>query len=661
MTGSFGRWLLALFLAAAIPFLQSCGGGGGDSGGGGGNSDAFTVSPSSISFTATQGPIAPTGQMVTVTVLRGSVFFGNNTVTQNGGFFTRQPITFPTPTTVQFFIQPETPFTPGTFTGSVTVRGCSNPTCSGSDAAGSPKIIPITYTVTPFAGLTITPANIDFVTRTGALPAAKTATLAQSSGSALWTSVTNYTSGTTGWLGPMSGTLNPSDTVTFNVTDASTAEVREATVTFTAGAFTKTVPVSLVINDPRANFVSPYVVPANSTGNVIIRGYGFSTLTGPIQVLFGATPATTAFVSSDTEIGATFPALGAGSYPITVKDASTTLPSRPSLKLVAINAPAYSAVAVSRPASPGTVVNLIYDGERQALYLLDANNRIERYTFVAGTTWNVSPLTVGNGGFARMALAPDGTQLVKTNGASPSLEVVDPVTLSSSTVAATFSGLPPPATLGSIAFANDGGAVGSANAPASGISLYRYDMLTQRFTSLSTFADLTNSMAFASGDGDTLILPTFDPAAPAAFRLPFIYDATAGTFVQGNMSSTQSAHFSLSRDAVNILRVIATGSPFPGAAVTSYTPGAFTLLGTLPAGLTGFVISPDGFTAYAHFSATNLIRKFDLTAPSGGSFVETGSILVASPGTSFNEMTISPDGGTLFLAGNQQVVIVPAP
>ena len=73
------------------------------------------------------------------------------------------------------------------------------------------------------------------------------------------------------------------------------------------------------------------------------------------------------------------------------------------------------------------------------------------------------------------------------------------------------------------------------------------------------------------------------------------------------------------------------------------------------------MISPDGFTAYAYYAATNSIRKFDISSGTGGDYVATGSILVASPGTSVNAMTITPDGGTLFLAGNQQVVIVPAP
>lgn len=642
-----------MWVAAIAVTLSSCGGGGGGGGSSSGSSDAFVVSPSSISISAVQAGRS-SSQTVTVTATRGAIFLNDSKVTQSGGFFSRSSITFSGQTTAQFTITPQSTATPGTFTGSVTIRACSNPTCDGTDAAGSPKVIPITYTVTPFAGLQIGPPVIDFFTRTNVLPASKTINMAQSSGSSPWTA-----SGLPTWLSlsPASGTLTPSQTIDFNVTNASAPGVQEATVTFnTAGGLTKAVPVSLEVNGPSVNFVAPYVVPAGSAGQVIIRGYGFSTLnSSTLQVRFGGTLATNAFVQSDTEIGATYPAsLTAGtSHAITVGDGSTTLTSRASLKLVVINPPAYSTVAIARPSSPGNVVDLIYDGERQAVYLLDSNNRIERYTFASGTTWNVSTLTVGSGGNAHIALAPDGTQLIKTNGAAPSLEVVDPVALTSSTVAATFTGLSAPASLGAIVFSNDGRAIGSASGSPSGIALYRYDTLRQRFTSLTW--DSTDSTAFASGDGDTVILPTFDPGQNAG--LSYVYDASAGTFLQGNLPVNRSSRLSVSRDASNIMRVITSDTVFGGPVVTNYGAGAFTIGGTLPANVNGFVISPDGNTAYAYFNGA--IHKFNLTVPSNGSFQEMGSVPVASPGTSVNVMAITPDGGPLFLAGNQNVVVVP--
>ncbi|HXU42776.1 MAG TPA: BACON domain-containing carbohydrate-binding protein [Burkholderiales bacterium] len=655
--------MLALLLAAAILLLQSCGGGGGDSGGGG-NSDAYSVSPTSISFTATQGGATPAAKTSTLQVLKGTVFVGTS---QTGSGFSHT-FQITGPTTGVITITPDAPTTPGTFTGAITVFGCSNQVGPCAHVAGSPKTINVTYTVTAAPTLTSTPPTIEFVTTTGNLPGSKTITLALSSGSLPWTAGAPNYAGTSGWLNvtPTSGTLNPSQVVTFDVTDASTAEVRTATVTFTAGALTKVVPVSLVINDPRANFVSPYVVPAGSGGNVIIRGYGFSTLIpGSEQVLFGATPATAVSVISDTEIHATYPSLAASSYAITVTDGTNTLASRAALKLLVVNPPGFASATVTRTGSPGGVGNLIYDAERQALYVMDGdNNRVERYSFAAAT-WSLNGTNIAGGGGnnPRIAFSPDGTEILKTAGGQ--IVRISPVTLATlSTPAASIAGSSLQGNM--IAFANDGGAIGNCTSPpALGVTLYRYDMLTQQFTGLSTQSDLVNRAIVASGDGDTLVLPTFEPLAPGFEKPVVVYDASGtGTLSQAALvtSGTGTEHASVSRDGS---RVILVNFPLSGAQTTtvySKSGAVFTALGTLPAGLTGVVISPDGAFAYAYFSGTTSVRKFDLNSPDGsGGFTQTGSVNITSPGTFFNSMAISPDGGSLFLAGNQLVVIAPAP
>jgi hypothetical protein len=75
------------------------------------------------------------------------------------------------------------------------------------------------------------------------------------------------------------------------------------------------------------------------------------------------------------------------------------------------------------------------------------------------------------------------------------------------------------------------------------------------------------------------------------------------------------------------------------------------------------VISPDGSTAYAYFPSSGLIRKFNLNSPNGtGGFTEVGGgVAITSPGTFFSSMAITPDGGTVFLAGRQNVIVQPAP
>ena len=63
------------------------------------------------------------------------------------------------------------------------MRGCSNPTCDGSDVAGSPKTITVNYTVTPAPALTATPASLAFETTTGNNPPPQDITLQLSNAS----------------------------------------------------------------------------------------------------------------------------------------------------------------------------------------------------------------------------------------------------------------------------------------------------------------------------------------------------------------------------------------------------------------------------------------------------------------------------------------------
>jgi len=71
-------------------------------------------------------------------------------------------------------------------------------------------------------------------------------------------------------------------------------------------------------------------------------------------------------------------------------------------------------------------------------------------------------------------------------------------------------------------------------------------------------------------------------------------------------------------------------------------------------------LSPDGARAYQYVSGT-LLRTFDVSSPDQGvSEIGAGTVLPTDPGAN-PVMTVSPDGGTLFIAGANAVVVVPAP
>jgi WD40 repeat protein len=288
-------------------------------------------------------------------------------------------------------------------------------------------------------------------------------------------------------------------------------------------------------------------------------------------------------------------------------------------------------------------------------------NRLERRQF-NGATWALTSMPFAGGGTTkrRITLSPDGTLLLKASGDGSLLTRIDTATF------AILPGSDDATPIGStalnrIAFANDGTAIGNS---AGATTLYRYDMLTRQFVTLGTDSNLQNRHIAASTDGDTLVL-TSDPLSTGGSILT--YDASNGTLTErtaGNATTSGSDNekVTISRDGSRIL-LLSPESSGGGNRPVVYD-ASFAVLGRLPVGLNGFVLKPDGSAAYGYYPGTTSVRKFDLTVPPDGSgiFPELGSAtVVASPGTSSTAMTMSPDGSALFLAGDQQVIVLPAP
>jgi len=646
---------------AAMAALHGCSGGGGDGGGGGGNNGpSYSLSSSSVSFSANRGGVAPPPQVVTVTVTSGTLFVKTS---QTGNAFGHS-FSSTSPTTGQITITPGVTFNAGTFSGTITVHACTDASCQ-NDIAGSPKTIDVTYTVT---GLGVAPTAINFESTTGQAAAPQDVTLSLTpGGSASWTSSVNYTSGPSGWLtlGPANGSIDSPQTVSLIVNAAPVSEVRTATVTFTAGALTQNVAVTYTISPPRVDFAAPYVAASGVDGNVILRGHGFFSLNSSNTTVQFGDPTTgitsTALILSDTEIQAAYPGLTAGSYNITVSDGGPAFTTRSGVKLLVVDPlPSSAAAAATIARSAGSeATDLIYDAERRALYLMDQQaNRLERHQF-NGTTWALTLMPFAGGGTTdrRITLSPDGTLLLKTSGDGSLLTRID---------TASFAALPgsdDAAPIGStalnrIAFANDGTAIGNS---AGATTLYRYDMLTRQFVTLGTDLNLLNRHIAASSDGDTLVLTSELLSSGGSI---LTYDASNGTLTErtaGNATDLDNDKVSISRDGSRIL-LLSPDSSGSGNRPVVYD-ALFAVLGRLPVGLNGFVVKPDGSAAYGYYPGTTSVRKFDLTVPpdASGIFPELGSATVTSPGTSSTAMTMSPDGTALFLAGNQNVIVLSAP
>ena len=111
-------------------------------------------------------------------------------------------------------------------------------------------------------------------------------------------------------------------------------------------------------------------------------------------------------------------------------------------------------------------------------------------------------------------------------------------------------------------------------------------------------------------------------------------------------------------------RIVLSGTDANNAAVINVYDGSYNLLGTLPNTTRAVALYQDATPhvfAYTYDSASSQALRYDLTASqSGGAYSSIASAPAANPGASVR-MAISPDGGTLFIAGSSQIVVQPAP
>jgi len=190
--------------AGVVLLLTACGGGGGGGGGSGAGGASLSVSTTSVTFADSQNGVPPDSQQVDVSIDGGTVFVGISSIL--GPISAAFSIT--SDTTGVITITPFAPtMAPGTYSGSVTVRGCPDQFCSGGDVSGSPKVINVSYTITP--PIIATPNALSFsFTTGGSAPAPQPVTLAGTPGA--WTSSANQP-----WVGvtPSSGTGDGSTSI----------------------------------------------------------------------------------------------------------------------------------------------------------------------------------------------------------------------------------------------------------------------------------------------------------------------------------------------------------------------------------------------------------------------------------------------------------------
>ncbi|MHB8346496.1 MAG: hypothetical protein ACYDHM_04775 [Acidiferrobacterales bacterium] len=431
---------------------------------------------------------------------------------------------------------------------------------------------------------------------------------------------------------------------------------------------------------PIVRYVAPYVgiasgAPATASGAVIIRGQGFEQF--PVQnVTFGGIAASTFSVVSDTEIQATYslsPPAGSTypvSYPVQI-----VVPNSPGAivseaNLVVVPVPVYPATTLGYPAGVTVtgIYQLLYDAPRQALLLAvntTSGTELLRYAY-SGGSWSSTPANVSIASLSDIALSTQGNELLALS--QQQLTQLDPTSLGTLT-AYTPNPIPAPA-LGTgvyfknLAVANDGNAVittGNTFSSSTGTPLYLYSVHSPAFTQPATTPSLDNATPGASADGSLVALEQGDPSQASA--PPFAYQYTAATETFAATGASVNAYNPAINNSIapaldrSATRIVLNGTNVYG--------NGFNALGTLPGTTLAVVVSPDASCAYTYDSTSGQILAFSLVTPpaGGGLFPQVWSVTPASsPGvsTATIKMAISPDGGTLFLAGNSQIVVEPA-
>lgn len=420
----------------------------------------------------------------------------------------------------------------------------------------------------------------------------------------------------------------------------------DATCSRMAAGSTATLPVSYQVS-PAVLSVAPYVAAAGTSDTVIIRGQGLRAF-NISGVRFGDTAATTFTVnSSGTELSATHPALAAGSYVIHLDSTNHTgeIPSNVALRVV--DPVAYAATTLDHLPATTTVRSLVYDFERQALMTVTdvGGGSIVRYQYASGA-WSAP--TQAASGFLDAALSADGAQLFAIN--QTALVPVDAVTLALGTSVAAPS-LATNSFLKNIVVGYDNRALITTSLTTSGSTQgYIYDS-PSGVIGLNGVA-LNNATPTMAASGAGAILSQGDSTLTS--DVPVYIYATASNALS---ASTVSLRQNAVPPAVNrsISRIVLNG--------TRVYDVNFALLGTLPDTTAAVVLKSDGSRAYAYDTAAGGILVYDISVDRDeAAYTALGAVtpLAADPGTGVR-MAITPDNGTLFIAGSTRIAVQPTP
>jgi hypothetical protein len=422
-----------------------------------------------------------------------------------------------------------------------------------------------------------------------------------------------------------------------------------------AGTMTEEVLLNLYVLLPSITSLQPRIGLAGAAEPVTVRREG--TVADPV-ISFGGTPAAAVSPQPNGTLLVTPPALAAGRWPVTVRNALGVDWRPVDLDLLA---------PVSRPgasiASAGRKSSVAFDDGTGMLHVANPGaGRVERYAEAAGWTRAERALP----GLKDAVLSPDGRQVVAvtTDGVLTLDAALDGP---ASTLSGSFASVERPLAW-RLAIAADGeGPVvtpdlaGCQGSPDCGIHFVHLPYASfwlgfngERMDGWRPAApdDLSSVWLLRHGANVPEPLARYQPwTADFTFEAPVVFDGTA---------------LDLDRRGARVL--LLDVDPAFAATVGRLADTATGLLpGTLPPTTAAALLSQDGTRAVAFDGVSRTVRIFDLAAPPGGEtdpFAEVGTpggfAPPADPGAE-PVLALSVDERTLFLAGDDAVVICPLP
>jgi len=382
----------------------------------------LAVSPQQLSFTAIQGSDAPAQPVDS----RSFAISGSNlewTASSDQGWLTLAKTQGNTATTVGFSLSPAA-LPAGTHHANITVR----------NATGESRSMAVNLQVRA-PQIRIAPASLAF------------AVTGESTDSTLQQDVSisdeldgqnpalglkwSVAGADQPWLsaGPASGTTAPAAAARLTIGKAALAGLpngfHTAQVTFnyedaSGGRGSVALPVSLHLNVPRPSFIAPRIAVAGKPAALLLRGSGFTYLK-PEQISCGGQAPESLTVIHDSATRVTCPATAAGEYAVTIASIGGT--SRAPWNIKVLNSKSRAAAIVAVTGIPGRVV---FDDERETLYVVNTGNaRLERYRY-DGTSWRALP-SLSMPALQDATQSFDGRRLYVTAGAALfTLDITDP-------------------------------------------------------------------------------------------------------------------------------------------------------------------------------------------------------------------------------------------